>query len=137
MSASHELSAAWGCCNLLSTHATTSPRLDCRWFPWVPCSGAMMLRLSIFLGRAMTPLLSDVARLCTIVFREWPHLYDGDGRYDPDHLRMLGASPGSVLIMAYDGDTPVGASTGLPLADATRNVQAPFLARGWPLLPFF
>jgi hypothetical protein len=35
--------------------------------------------------------------------------------------------------MAYDGDTPVGASTGLPLADATPNVQEPFLARGWPL----
>src|ERR1700712_3758748 len=103
----------------------------------VPCSGTMTLRLSTFVSGAMTPLLSDVARLCTIVFREWPHLYDGDGRYDPDHLRMLGASPGSVLIMAYDGDTPVGASTGLPLADATRNVQAPFLARGWPLLPFF
>ncbi|MFL5279581.1 MAG: GNAT family N-acetyltransferase, partial [Rhodopila sp.] len=45
--------------------------------------------------------------------------------------------PQSVLIMAYDGDTPVGASTGLPLADATGNVQAPFLVRGWPLPSFF
>jgi GNAT superfamily N-acetyltransferase len=64
-------------------------------------------------------------------------LYDGDGRYDPDHLRRLAASAQSVLIIAYDGDEPVGASTGLPLADATENVQAPFLTRGWPLSPFF
>jgi GNAT superfamily N-acetyltransferase len=97
----------------------------------------MTLRLSTFIGGAMTPLLPNVARLCTIVFREWPHLYDGHGRYDPDHLRMLAASLGSVLIMVYDGNTPVGASTGLALADATRNVQVPFLARGWPLSPFF
>jgi GNAT superfamily N-acetyltransferase len=103
----------------------------------MPCLDAMTLRLSTFRGRAMTPLLSDVARLCTIVFREWPHLYDGDGRYDPDHLRRLAASAQSVLIMAHDGDTPVGVSTGLPLTDATENVQAPFLARGWPLSPFF
>jgi len=97
----------------------------------------MALRFSMFVGGAMAPLLPDVARLCTIVFREWPHLYEGDGRYDPDHLRALAASSRSVLIMAYDGDMPVGASTGLPLADATGNVQAPFLARGWSLAPFF
>jgi len=97
----------------------------------------MALRFSMFVGGAMAPLLPDVARLCTIVFREWPHLYEGDGRYDPDHLRALAASSRSVLIMAYDGDMPVGASTGLPQADATGNVQAPFLARGWSLAPFF
>jgi GNAT superfamily N-acetyltransferase len=85
----------------------------------------------------MVPLLPDLARLCTVVFREWPHLYEGDGRYDVDHLRALAGSTRSALIMAYDGAIPVGASTCLPLEDATANVRAPFLARGWPLDRFF
>jgi integrase len=49
----------------------------------------MTMRLSTFIGREMTPLLPDLARLCTIVFREWPYLYEGDGSYDADHLRDI------------------------------------------------
>jgi GNAT superfamily N-acetyltransferase len=97
----------------------------------------MPLRLSIFVGRDMAALLPDLARLCTIVFREWPHLYDGDGRYDLGHLQALVASPRAALIIAYDDDRPVGASTCLPLVDATANVQAPFLERHLPLKRFF
>jgi GNAT superfamily N-acetyltransferase len=40
-------------------------------------------------------------------------------------------------VVAYDGEQPVGASTCLPLQDATANVQAPFLARGWPVEQYF
>ena len=85
----------------------------------------------------MAPLLPDLARLCTIVFREWPHLYEGDGGYDAEHLNGLAASPKAALVVAYDGDRPVGMSTCLPLEDATSDVQALFLARGWPLGRFF
>jgi GNAT superfamily N-acetyltransferase len=97
----------------------------------------MTMRLSTFIGREMTPLLPDLARLCTIVFREWPHLYEGDGRYDADHLQALADSPRAALIIAYDGGVPVGASTCLPLEDATVNVQEPFLARAWAPERFF
>jgi GNAT superfamily N-acetyltransferase len=96
-----------------------------------------MLRLATLIGRDMTPLLPDLARLCTVVFRDWPHLYEGDGRYDTEHLEALAASPRSALIIAYDGGMPVGASTCLPLEGAMANYQAPFLARGWPLERFF
>jgi hypothetical protein len=91
----------------------------------------MKLRLATLTGRNVVPLLPDLARLCTVVFRDWPHLYDGDGRYDADHLQALAASPRSALIVAFDGETPVGASTCLPLMDATANIRAPFLARAW------
>src|SRR4051812_47522910 len=46
----------------------------------------IVLRLATFIGRDMDPVLPDLARLCTTVFRDWPHLYDGDGSYDVDHL---------------------------------------------------
>jgi GNAT superfamily N-acetyltransferase len=97
----------------------------------------MTLRLSTYVGGDMVPLLPDLARLCTIVFREWPHLYEGDGSYDQEHLSALAASPRVALVVAYDGEQPIGMSTCLPLEDATPGVQAPFLARGWPLDRFF
>jgi hypothetical protein len=89
----------------------------------------MKLRLATLTGRNVVPLLPDLARLCTGVFRNWAHL-DGDGRY-ADHLQALAASPRSALIVAFDGETPVGASTCLPLMDATANIRAPFLAQAW------
>jgi GNAT superfamily N-acetyltransferase len=97
----------------------------------------MMLRFSTFVGRDTIPLLPELARLCTVVFREWPHLYDGDGLYDQAHLRALAESPRSALIIAYDGDVAVGASTCLPLEDATEDVRAPFQERGWKLSRWF
>jgi GNAT superfamily N-acetyltransferase len=97
----------------------------------------MTLRLVPFIGKAMTPLLPEVARLCTIVFRDWPHLYDGDGRYDPHHLATLAQCPRAILVVASDGSTPIGIATGLPLADATPNIRAPFAAGGWTEARFF
>jgi GNAT superfamily N-acetyltransferase len=95
------------------------------------------LRLSTFTGPEIQPFLPTIARLCTVIFREWPHLYDGDGRYDPDHLQALAASSRSAVIMAFDGELPVGAATCLPLEDAAASYQAPFFARAWPVDRFF
>jgi hypothetical protein len=97
----------------------------------------MAIGVSAYTGKDAMPHLPVLARLCTVVFREWPHLYDGDGSYDADHLRSLADSAGTMLLVAYDGAEPIGASTCLPLQDATHNVQAPFRTRGWPLSNFF
>jgi hypothetical protein len=97
----------------------------------------MTVRLATLTGRKVAPLLPDFARLCTEVFREWPHLYDGDGRYDPEHLDALAASPRSALVVAYDGEMLVGASTCLPMTDTASEYRAPFLAHGWPADRFF
>jgi GNAT superfamily N-acetyltransferase len=97
----------------------------------------MAISVSAYTGKDAVPHLPVLARLCTVVFREWPHLYDGDGLYDAGHLRSLADSSGTMLLIAYDGAEPIGASTCLPLQDATRNVQAPFSARGWSLSSFF
>jgi GNAT superfamily N-acetyltransferase len=97
----------------------------------------MTITLATYTGRSAVPHLPVLARLCTVVFREWPHLYDGDGLYDSSHLRSLADSPGSMLILAFDGADPIGASSCLPLQDATDNVRAPFSARGLSPARFF
>ncbi|WP_101925484.1 MULTISPECIES: GNAT family N-acetyltransferase [Luteimonas] len=80
-------------------------------------------------GEAMQPWLDAVARLRMTVFRDWPYLYAGDLAYERDYLAAYARSPRSVFVLAFDGDTVVGASTGLPLADDDAAFRAPFAAQ--------
>lgn len=95
------------------------------------------LRVETLSGSAITPLLPELARLRTTVFRDWPYLYDGDEASEADYLRPFVDSPRAAIVLAFDGSTPVGASTCLPLTDETENVTAPFRTRGWRLERFF
>ena len=84
-------------------------------------------------GAGIAPWLDDVARLRIAVFREWPYLYDGDDAYEREYLAAYLESPGSVLVLALDGDRVVGASTGLPLADDQEAFRKPFEQAGLPV----
>lgn len=90
----------------------------------------MPVTMRSFSGTAVIPHLDDTARLRIEVFRDWPYLYTGDPGYERDYLAAYAASPDSVFVLACHGDRVVGASTGLPLADAGEAFQAPFRARG-------
>jgi GNAT superfamily N-acetyltransferase len=82
-----------------------------------------------FAGAAVRPHLDAVARLRMAVFRDWPYLYAGDMDYERDYLSAYACSPGSVFVLAFDGDEIVGASTGIPLADDGEAFHRPFLSR--------
>lgn len=81
-------------------------------------------------GEAVRARLDAVAALRIAVFRDWPYLYAGDADYEREYLETYAAAPGSVLVLARAGETVVGASTGLPLAQEGATFQAPFLERG-------
>jgi GNAT superfamily N-acetyltransferase len=81
-------------------------------------------------GAAITPHLPALARLRITVFRDWPYLYDGDAAYEENYLQIYNSAPRAMIVFAFDGETIIGASTCLPLADETSNVQAPFAANG-------
>ncbi len=95
------------------------------------------LRIETLTGAAIGPLLPALARLRTAVFRAWPYLYQGDGRYEAGYLGKYGRCTAAAIVVAFDGDTLVGASTCLPLADEPANVTAPFLDRGLAPERFF
>lgn len=82
--------------------------------------------LRVLSGETMQPFLDDVARLRMSVFREWPYLYDGDADYERGYLATYARSPRSVFVLAFDGDTVVGASTGVPLDDEDATFRTPF-----------
>lgn len=102
-----------------------------------PSDSPPVLRVETRRGADLLPLLPDLARLRIEVFRAWPYLYDGDEAYERTYLRTYVDSPRAGVVVAFDGDRPVGASTCLPLTDETGNVQAPFRARGWDPARFF
>ena len=88
------------------------------------------LDIRSFSGADVRRHLDAVAALRIAVFRDWPYLYDGDPAYEREYLDAYATSPGSVFVLAFDGDAVIGASTGLPLADDTAEFRAPFDAAG-------
>lgn len=90
----------------------------------------MALRVMTCVGAAVTPHLDDLARLRITVFRDWPYVYEGDPAYERHYLAAYANSPCSIFVLAMDGDTVVGASSGIPLADDGEAFQQPFRERG-------
>lgn len=98
---------------------------------------AAAVRLETVTGPALRRHLPALGRLRAEVFRAWPYLYQTEAGYEERHLEAYAASPGAGLVLAMAGEEAVGASTCVPLADETPNVQAPFHARGLDPARFF
>lgn len=90
------------------------------------------LRIETLTGAALVPLLPALARLRIAVFRDWPYLYDGDDTFEARYLRRYADCPLGAVVVAWDGDTPVGASTCLPLEVEPDTMTLPFRARTIP-----
>ncbi|MEX3012035.1 GNAT family N-acetyltransferase [Hoeflea sp. TYP-13] len=88
-------------------------------------------------GAELEAALDDLAQLRITVFHAWPYLYEGDKDYERNYLSKFAASPGAVIIGAYDGDKLVGAATGAPLADHFDDFAEPFLRAGHKAEDFF
>lgn len=81
-------------------------------------------------GQEAETALPSLARLRIEVFRAFPYLYQGNETYERRYLRSYVNVPGAAIVLAKDGERIVGASTCLPLAAETANVQQPFLDAG-------
>jgi len=82
-------------------------------------------------GAELDRHIPALAELRIRVFRDFPYLYDGDAAYEAKYLATYSRARGSVVVLALHGERVVGASTALPLAEETAEIQAPFLARGY------
>lgn len=91
----------------------------------------MTISVNRFCGDAAAVYIQELARLRIEVFREFPYLYDGSYEYEREYLRTYLGVPDSVIVIAFDGDRVIGASTGLPMAAETEDVKRPFLANGY------
>ena len=90
--------------------------------------GVRVERLS---GAALQQYVPQLAQLRIEVFRDFPYLYEGDLDYEARYLRTYIDSPDSVIVLVFDGERVVGASTALPMAHETEEFQRPFLDHGY------
>jgi len=91
------------------------------------------IRIERYSGAALHRYISELARLRIEVFRDFPYLYDGDYDYEKKYLQLYIDIPESVVVLAFDGDKVVGASTAIPMQYETDPIKKPFLEQGYPL----
>jgi GNAT superfamily N-acetyltransferase len=89
------------------------------------------IRITTHTGKAARPFLNEIARLRITVFREFPYLYDGSLDYEMDYLEEYVSSENSLIVLANHGTEIVGASTGIPLAEADEDFRKPVEAAGF------
>ena len=100
-------------------------------------SVAPTLRFAKVSGNAIVPHLPGLARLRIGVFREFPYLYDGTEAYERKYLQAYVDSPHSIVVLVYDGDALIGASTGLPMSDESEEFPQPFKRAGYDIAKIF
>lgn len=88
------------------------------------------LRIETFAQGRATPLIPALSRLRMAVFRDWPYLYDGSEAEEAEYLAPFLAAPSAALVVAFDGEIPVGCATCLALTEADADIAAPFAAMG-------
>ena len=92
-----------------------------------------MLRLQNFHGAELAPHLDALGELRIAVFREYPYLYVGTLEHEREYLRTYLQSSGSLVVLVFDDDRVVGATTCLPMLDEGPEFQAAFVQAGYDL----
>ncbi|MDB6003099.1 MAG: family N-acetyltransferase [Prosthecobacter sp.] len=92
-----------------------------------------MLRLQNFRGAELEPHLDALGALRIAVFHEYPYLYEGTLEHERGYLSTYLKSPGSLVVLAFDGDRVVGATTCLPMIDEGPEFQAALVQAGYDL----
>jgi GNAT superfamily N-acetyltransferase len=89
----------------------------------------MTIRIERLTAAALRSVLPDLARLRITVFLDFPYLYEGSQGYEERYLTTYAETPGSVVVVARDGDRVVGAATGVPLECEPDSIRQPFVER--------
>lgn len=85
------------------------------------------LKVLSYKGNAILPFIPELAKLRISIFKEYPYLYEGDLDYEYKYLNTYVKCPESVIVIAFDNDAVVGASSSIPLEFETIEFQKPFL----------
>jgi GNAT superfamily N-acetyltransferase len=81
--------------------------------------------------------IPQLAALRIAVFRDWPYLYDGTVAYEAAYLYEFAQEPGSVLVVAEDGDRIIGAATASPMASQKATFRDAAQAHGFDVERLF
>lgn len=91
------------------------------------------VRLQTVTGRDLEQYVQDLARLRIEVFRAFPYLYDGSMDYEAQYLETYLQCPEAAMVLAFDGDQVVGASSCIPMRDEDEAFKRPFMQQAQEL----
>jgi GNAT superfamily N-acetyltransferase len=91
------------------------------------------IRVERLSGTALLEFIPELARLRIEVFRDFPYLYAGDIEYEKKYLQTYIDCPESVIVIAFDDNKVVGASTAMPMKFETDELKKPFLDHHYDL----
>lgn len=85
------------------------------------------LKIKRLKGEEVIPYLSDLAKLRITIFKEYPYLYIGNMEYEMDYLKKYMTCSESIVVVVFDHEKIVGASTAIPLQFETDEFKNPFI----------
>lgn len=88
-------------------------------------------------GENLHPYILDLARLRIEVFKDYPYLYQGDMKYEMDYVQNYYQNNQSFMVLVFDNEQVVGASTAIPLEFESEEIKKPFLEHAIPLRDVF
>jgi GNAT superfamily N-acetyltransferase len=88
------------------------------------------LTYKITRGAEVDTIIDDLALLRITVFYDYPYLYEGSYAYEKQYLKIYSRADKSFIFSVYHDGKMVGATTCIPLADETEEVQKPFREAG-------
>ncbi len=89
--------------------------------------------LELCTGPAVLPYLSEIARLRITIFKEYPYLYKGSQDIETKYLQAYAEASDACVFVVRDGETIIGAVTGVPLSGEPASFTASFAASPIPL----
>ncbi|KAB2896568.1 MAG: GNAT family N-acetyltransferase, partial [Kofleriaceae bacterium] len=102
----------------------------------IRANAAKNLHVEAFVGAAVARYLPAIAVLRIEIFREWPYLYEGSVDYEAKYLASY-TGPDAMVVIAFDGDEIVGASTAVPVSAHPDAVAPPLARAGFELTEVF
>lgn len=93
----------------------------------------MELNYQRLTGTAIADVIEELGALRISVFRDFPYLYEGSMDYERDYLTHYASHKDAFVFLVHDGDQLVGATTCIPLANASSEIQKPFIDNGMNL----
>ena len=97
----------------------------------------MNLHFRQYTGAGIRAVFDPLAQLRIAVFRDFPYLYEGTPDYERTYLDTYARSERALLFAVFDDERMVGATTAIPLADETEEVQTPFFEAGFAVPEIF
>src|SRR5882724_2882834 len=90
-----------------------------------------------FTGPHLKTYLHSIAKLLAEVFREYPYLQETNMEQQIKHIKEAAVHKESIAVLIFDNTTLVGASIGMPLTAESKEVQAVFLEKKFPIQNYY